>query len=90
MAFGLVGLDAKSFYAGHEYGVINMVLSAALRCVRVSHYDTQKILFKLSEETMTHFKRASEMTFDDMNSFVPEMDIFASLHERGMMRMFMN
>ncbi len=39
---------------------------------------------------MTHFKRASEMTFDDMNSFVPEMDIFASLHERGMMRMFMN
>lgn len=90
IAFALAGLDEKSLYASHQYGVINMVLSAALRCVRVSHYDTQKILFKLSEETMTHFKRASEMTFDDMNSFVPEMDIFASLHERGMMRMFMN
>ena len=30
------------------------------------------------------------MRFEDMNCFVPEMDIFASLHEKGAMRMFMN
>ena len=30
------------------------------------------------------------MTFEDMNAFVPQVAIFASLHEKGNMRMFMN
>ncbi len=67
-----------------------MVLGAALRCVRVSHYDTQLILQTLSAEVPQYYAVAREMTFADMNSFVPEMDIFASLHEKGNMRMFMN
>ena len=90
LAFALAGLDEFQLYASHQYGVINMVLGAALRLVRVSHYDTQKILFKLSEEVKDLYERARLMTFKDMNSFVPEMDILASLHEKGQMRMFMN
>lgn len=90
IAFATAGLDEESLFASHQYGVINMVLSAALRCVRVSHYDTQKILFDLSEEVPQIFQKAKEMTFADMNSFVPEMDILASMHEKGNMRMFMN
>ena len=31
-----------------------------------------------------------DMDFEDMNCFVPEMDILASLHEKGSMRMFMS
>lgn len=90
IAFALAGLGEEELFASHQYGVINMILSAALRCVRVSHYDTQRILLRLSEHTPEHYARARIMTFDDMNSFVPEMDIMASMHEKGNMRMFMN
>lgn len=90
LAFAAAGLGEDELFASHQYGVINMVLSAALRCVRVSHYDTQLILRKLCAESDALYKEAREMNFEDMNSFVPEMDIFASLHEKGNMRMFMN
>ena len=90
IAFAVSGLSEEDLFASHQYGVINMVLSAALRCVKVSHYDTQLILQKLCLEAQTLYENAREMTFDDMNAFVPEMDIFASLHEKGNMRMFMN
>jgi len=30
------------------------------------------------------------MDFDDMYTFVPQIDILASLHEKGTKRMFMN
>lgn len=88
--FAAAGINEQDLYTSHQYGVINMVLSAALRCVRVSHYDTQEILLELSKDIPGFYERAKEMTFDDMNSFVPEMDILASLHEKGNMRMFMN
>ena len=90
ISFAAAGLSEEDLFASHQYGVINMVLSAALRCVRVSHYDTQLILQRLCAESDALFEEARDMTFDDMNSFVPEMDIFASLHEKGNMRMFMN
>ncbi|MBD5286342.1 MAG: urease accessory protein UreF [Bacteroides sp.] len=90
ISFAAAGLSEEDLFASHQYGVINMVLSAALRCVRVSHYDTQLILQRLCAESDVLFEEARDMTFDDMNSFVPEMDIFASLHEKGNMRMFMN
>lgn len=90
LAFAYCKLSEEDLFASHQYGVINMVLSAALRCVRVSHYDTQLILQKLSSESMALYQEARLMDFEDMNSFVPEMDIFASMHEKGTMRMFMN
>jgi len=90
LSFAACGMSEEDLFASHQYGVINMVLSAALRCVRVSHYDTQIILQRLCAESQALFEQARVMTFDDMNSFVPEMDIFASMHEKGNMRMFMN
>lgn len=90
IAFAQEGLGEKELFLAHQYGVINMILSAALRCLRVSHYDTQKILFELGEDVEEAFEQARNMDYENMNSFVPEMDIFASLHEKGKMRMFMN
>ena len=84
------GVDEKALFCAHQYGVMNMVLSAALRCVKVSHYDTQKILFDLSERVEELYAEASQMELKDMNAFFPELDILASLHEKGNMRMFMN
>lgn len=90
LTFSAAGLSEKDLFCSHQYGAINMVLSAALRCVKVSHYDTQRILFHLSEHTSAWYEEVREMTFEDMNAFVPQIDILASLHEKGTMRMFMN
>lgn len=88
--FALAGISERDLFCSHQYGVINMVLGAALRCVKVSHYDTQKILETLSGETEHLYNEASQMTLQDMNAFYPQLDILASLHEKGNMRMFMN
>lgn len=88
--FALAGISEKDLFCSHQYGVINMVLGAALRCVKVSHYDTQEILEKLSDDIEGLYREASEMELKDMNAFYPELDILASLHEKGNMRMFMN
>ena len=90
LAFAAAGVSEEDLFCSHQYGVINMVLGAALRCVRVSHYDTQEILFELSEETPELYEEVKEMGIGDMHAFFPELDIIASLHEKGNMRMFMN
>lgn len=88
--FAKAGLSEKDLFFSHQYGVINMVVSAALRCVRVSHYDTQEILFELSGETERLYELVRDMRLDEMNAFFPELDILASLHEKGTQRMFMS
>ncbi len=90
MAYAAAGVSEQEMFCAHQYGVINMVLSAALRCVRVSHYDTQKILFDLAGVAQRYYEEASTMELKDMNAFFPQLDILASLHEKGNMRMFMN
>lgn len=90
LAFSAAGLSEWDLFCSHQYGVMNMVLSAALRCVKVSHYDTQRILFTLSGRIPALYEEIRRMEFEDMNAFVPQIDILASLHEKGTMRMFMN
>lgn len=90
LAFASEGLSEIELFSCHQYGVINMVLGAALRSVRVSHFDTQQILYRLSQDMQELYDEISVLDLDDMNSFVPHIDILASLHEKGKMRMFMN
>lgn len=85
-----VGISEADMFTSQQFGVVNMILGAALRCVRVSHYDTQKIAFDMAPVIATCYETVKEMTYDDMRAFVPGMDIMASLHEKGNMRMFMN
>ncbi|MCD8183400.1 MAG: urease accessory protein UreF [Bacteroides sp.] len=90
LTFSLAGLTEEELFCSHQYGAINMVLGAALRCVKVSHYDTQRILFRLCEQSRDLYEEVRTLTLADMNAFVPQIDIPASLHEKGNMRMFMN
>lgn len=90
VAFAAAGLTEEDLFASHQYGVANMILGAALRCVRVSHYDTQRILYDLSEAIPVLYDEVKPLSLYDMNAFVPEIDICASLHEKGNMRMFMS
>lgn len=78
IVFAACGIPEKELFCSHQYGVVNMVVSAALRCVRVSHYDTQRILFRTAESLDELYAKASDMDFDDMYTFVPQIDILAS------------
>ncbi|MCM1503882.1 MAG: urease accessory protein UreF [Muribaculum sp.] len=84
------GISEEDMFTSQQFGVINMILGAALRCVRVSHYETQKIAYDMAPAIAADYERVKDMTYDDMRAFVPGMDIMASLHEKGNMRMFMN
>lgn len=88
--FHAAGLGEEELFCSHQYGVINMILGAALRLVRVSHIDTQLILRRLCAESTDLYAEAAALPLDQMRAFVPETDILASLHEKGKMRMFMN
>lgn len=90
LAYAAAGVGEREMFCACQYGVMNMVLSAALRCVKVSHYDTQAILFELAGRTGSLYDEAAQMGLMDMNAFFPQLDILASLHEKGNMRMFMN
>lgn len=88
--FALMNIPEKELFIAHQYGVINMILNAALRCVKVSHLDTQKILFELMKNTTLLFNEIKDYNLDEINSFYPELDLMASIHEKGQHRMFMN
>ena len=90
IVFAACGIGERELFCSHQYGAVNTVLNAALRCVRVSHYDTQRILLRLSAETQALYAEAADMDCDDMYAFAPQLDILASLHEKGTKRLFMN
>lgn len=84
------GMDEKRLLAALEYGVINTTLNAALRVFRISHKETQKLLLELSSYATKDYQTIKDLGLDDMQSFTPECDIIASLHEYGTKRMFAN
>lgn len=90
IAMNHAGISEEEMFTSQQFGVVNMILGAALRCVRVSHYDTQKIAYGMAPVIASDYEKIKDMTFEDMRAFVPGMDIMASLHEKGAMRMFMN
>lgn len=90
MVFAACGISEQELFCSHQFGAASMVLGAALRLVRVSHYDTQRIMFRMAEDMDELYRKVKELGLEDMNTFVPQMDILASLHEKGTQRMFMN
>lgn len=88
--FALMGIGERELFISHQYGIISMILNAALRCVKVSHLDTQKILFDLMQKQTSIYEEIKDYNLDEMHAFCPEADILASIHEKGQQRMFMS
>lgn len=75
------------------YRVWSDQYDSQLRLYGVSKFPTmrpQAILYRLCTEAAENYKIVRELNFEDMQAFAPEMDVIASLHEKGKMRMFMN
>lgn len=89
-AMAALGTDLRDAFAAQQYGVATTILGAALRLMRLSFIDTQRIL----RETMTLVPDLCDEVIDagleDMASFAPMMDILAAIHVKGHFRMFMN
>ena len=90
LVFSLCGGVEQELFAAVGYGVASQVLGAALRLVRVTHRDTQQMLFALAQLVESLYDEARLLDLEQMHGFAPQMDILSSLHERGTQRMFMS
>ena len=84
------GLSAREALVVHQYGVATAILGASLRLMRVSHVDTQAILYDLNARAEAAYKTAAYARLCDMAGFAPLADILAAVHTKAHVRLFMN
>jgi urease accessory protein len=88
--FAVQELPAKQAFVVHQYGVATTILGAALRLMKVSHIDTQKILYELTGSTAEMYEAAAAARLSDMAGFAPLTEILAAIHTRAHVRLFMS
>jgi urease accessory protein len=88
--FAVQGLPARDAFVVHQYGVAAMILSAALRLMKISHVDTQRMLYQLNARADAAFEAAAAARLSDMAGFAPLTEILAAAHVKAHVRLFMN
>jgi urease accessory protein len=88
--FAVQGLPARDAFVVHQYGVASMILSAALRLMKVSHVDTQRLLYRLTADSEAAYETAAQARLADMAGFAPLAEILAAVHVKAHVRLFMN
>jgi urease accessory protein len=92
VALGVVGwaLDIPEEWAllmfCHSYAV--GVLSAAMRLLRLTHSQSQGILWRLHSLVADLVNEVRDRTWQEMASFTPQLDVAAMGHEADDLRMF--
>ena len=90
VCFAVCGISEREMFGAMLYGVASMTLNASLRLMRISHLDTQRILYDLASRIEGLYVQCEGLMLDDMYAFAPQIDLLSSLHEKGRSRMFMN
>jgi urease accessory protein len=88
--FAVQNLPARQAFVVHQYGVATTILGAALRLMKVSHIETQKILYELTGQVEEMYATAAAARLPDMASFAPLTEILAAVHTKAHVRLFMN
>lgn len=88
--FAAQGLSASDAFAVHQYGVAAMILSAALRLMRIGHVETQQLLFALNARIDADYEVAAATPLSDMAGFAPMTEILAAAHTKATVRLFMS
>jgi urease accessory protein len=88
--FAVQDLPASQAFVVHQYGVATTILGAALRLMKVSHIETQKILYELTGQTAAAYEATATARLSDMAGFAPLTDILAAIHTRAHVRLFMS
>jgi urease accessory protein len=90
VTFAALGLSGREAFVVHQYGVAAMILSAALRLMRIGHVETQGMLFALTAGADAAYEAAAAAGLDDMAGFAPVSEILAAVHVKAHVRLFMN
>jgi urease accessory protein len=88
--FAVQDLADRDAFIVHQYGVGSMILSAALRLMKVSHVETQRILYELNTDAEAAYEQAARSSLADMAGFAPLLEILAAVHVKAHLRLFMN
>lgn len=88
--FAAQNLADRDAFIVHQYGVGSMILSAALRLMKVSHVETQRILYELNADSGAAYEQAARAKLNDMAGFAPLLEILAAVHVKAHLRLFMN
>jgi len=88
--FAAQQLTARDAFVVHQYGVAAMILGAALRLMKISHVDTQRILYRIDAGADADYETAAATRLADMAGFAPLMEILAAVHVKAHVRLFMN
>ena len=88
--FAVQGLPAREAFVVHQYGVASTILGAALRLMRISHVETQKILYEINELAAAAYESAAAARLSDMAGYAPLTEILAAVHTKAHVRLFMN
>lgn len=90
VALAHMGVDEAEAFVMHQYGIASMILSAALRLMRIDHLDTQRILFTAQGRVEADYSAVRDLSLDEMTSFAPVFDILVAHHTTTHVRLFMN
>lgn len=90
IVFHTLSMRLEEAFAVHQYGIASMILGAALRLMKLHHLDSQKILFRVSQEAPKHYNKIASLNLEDMGGFAPVIDILAAIHVKSRVRLFMN
>jgi urease accessory protein len=88
--FAVQDLPASQAFVVHQYGVATTTLGAALRLMKVSHIETQRILYELTGQAEGMYATAAAARLSDMAGFAPLTEILAAVHTRAHVRLFMS
>jgi urease accessory protein len=88
--FAIQRLPVHDAFVVHQYGVATMILSAALRLMKISHVDTQRMLYRLNADADAAYEVAARTRLADMAGFAPLTEILAAAHVKAHVRLFMN
>lgn len=90
IALDALGIARRDAFGVQQYGVATTILGAALRLMRISFIDTQKILIDVSKRIAAVHDEVADASIEDMASFAPMTDILAAVHVKSHVRMFMS
>nr|WP_191319508.1 urease accessory UreF family protein [Camelimonas fluminis] len=90
IALAHMGADEAETFVMHQYGVASMILSAAVRLMRIDHLDTQRILFVTQQRAQEDYDAVRHLALDEMSVFAPVFDVLVAHHTTTHVRLFMN
>jgi len=90
IALAEMGVDEAEAFVMHQYGIATMILSAALRLMRIDHIGTQRILFLAQERVEDDYLAVRDLSLEEMASFAPIFDVLVAHHATTHVRLFMN